>query len=237
MKYLTALLTTLILVTSSYAQVDELGIPAELKPVAGYARLKPKSEATWVIYRGVDGVNPLPSEFLADPKWFLMDCSRLPVGRYRFWVVGNLKDQPVQGEFTVVIGDPPVVVIPPGPNPPTPPVPPTPVPTPVEVGKRIVMLFRESRDNTVATADMIEDLRNRDAKYLKEKGHSLYVFDPDDTNSTVNSWRPKFGTLKPPFVLITEPDGMGHATLVGAEELGTNQSAAKVLEILNKYGG
>lgn len=69
------------------------------------------------------------------------------------------------------------------------PVPPTPpVPTP---GKRQVVIVRESADDTPAQARIFTALRSgAEAGYLKDKGHTLLIFDDDDANSVVAKLKP-----------------------------------------------
>lgn len=123
MKYL-SLAIVLLLSSIAYAQINEggpdLGIPAELKPTTRYLGFKPKTEAKAITYIGMSGVDPLPAEFLKDPRWFLLDVSGLKAGRYVFIAVGSLDDVHTAVQFTVVIGEPG-----PGPDPD-----PDPTPTP-----------------------------------------------------------------------------------------------------------
>jgi hypothetical protein len=63
MNRLLFLFLSFFVVTCS-AQVPELGIPAELKPVGGYARLKPESKADWIVYRA-EGHNYNPCQVIS----------------------------------------------------------------------------------------------------------------------------------------------------------------------------
>ncbi len=93
----------------------ELGIPTEMKPTGRYLGLKPKTDAKAITYIGLSNVDPVPADFLADPRWFLLDVSGLKTGRYVFIAVGSLDDVHTTVQFTVVVGDSPVP--PPGPGP------------------------------------------------------------------------------------------------------------------------
>ncbi len=105
------------------ASPPTLGLPAEVRPANGYARLSPKTDAVSVVYVALDGVYPFPSEELRDPRRFVLPAAGLSVGRYRFVAVAASKTgEQTQGEFVVVVerGGTPV----PDPKPKDPPPPP-----------------------------------------------------------------------------------------------------------------
>lgn len=127
------------LLLASLALAQGLGIPTEIKPVSGYAGLKPKTEAKAITYIGMSGLDPLPTDFLADSRWFLVAVPKeTPEGRYKFLAVGAFVDgekvtQELQ-EFYVVVGDSPVVIDPTKPPvKPTDPVKPAPTDKPAAV--------------------------------------------------------------------------------------------------------
>lgn len=86
------------------ASPPTLDLPAEVRPVNGYARLAPKTDAVSVTYVALDGVYPFPSEELKDPRRFVLPAAGLSVGRYRFVAVAASKTgEQSQGEFVVVV--------------------------------------------------------------------------------------------------------------------------------------
>ncbi len=106
----------------------DLGIPAEIVPVGQYVTLKPKTEAKAITYIGMSGVEPIPSSFLSDARWFLLDTRGLAAGTYQFQAVGSLNDVHTRVAFRVVIGNNPTPI----PNPDVDPTPnPTPTPNPL----------------------------------------------------------------------------------------------------------
>lgn len=121
MSRLFSLVLAIFAVTSAVAQGPDLGIPGELIPTGQYATLQPKTEAKAITYIGRSGIDPLPSAFLADKRWFLLDTRGLAAGRYLFTAVGSLDDEHTRVDFAVVIGvapDPgPGPIPPPGPGP------------------------------------------------------------------------------------------------------------------------
>lgn len=101
-----------------------LEIPAEVRPVQGYARVGPKTDAVSVTYVALDGLFPFPSEELKDPRRFVLPTTGVRAGRYRYVAVAASKDgEQATAEFVVVVGDAPnLPPITPGPQPePTPP--------------------------------------------------------------------------------------------------------------------
>ncbi len=128
-----SLLLALLATTSTFAQLD-LGIQDEVKPTGQYVTLQPKTEAKAITYIGLSGIDPIPSAFLKDARWFLLDTRGLSKGRYRFAAVGSLDDEHVRVDFSVVVGEPGPA---PGPDPPPGPGPgPGPTPTLDALGQK-----------------------------------------------------------------------------------------------------
>lgn len=145
MKYLLSVVFLLV-ASVALAQGPDLGIPEELKPQGQYVTLKPKTEAKAITYIGRSGIDALPADFLADPRWFLLDTRGLQTGRYAFTAIGSLNDVHTRMDFTVVIGDAPPQPVPP--SPPQPPQPPTP-PGPVVAAEGLhVLIVEETMDRT-----------------------------------------------------------------------------------------
>jgi hypothetical protein len=95
-------------------------IPAEVRAAGDYVTLIPKTDAKAITYVGLSGIEPFPSEFLKDPRAFVLPVRGLPAGRYKFVAVGSLNDVHGKVVFSVFVGD-------------APPGPPDPGPTPVPV--------------------------------------------------------------------------------------------------------
>lgn len=127
---MTRLSAFLVLLTASVALADppSLDIPAEVKPVQGYVKVIPKTDAVSVTYVSLSKVYPIPSDVLKDGRMFLLPAAGLANGRYDFVAVAASKTgEQSTAQFTVVVGDSPVPPVPPGPGP-NPPTPPTPTP-------------------------------------------------------------------------------------------------------------
>jgi hypothetical protein len=138
----------------------KLVIPAEVRPAGDYATVQPDTDAVSVTYVGLSGVDPFPSQFLADRRSFVLPTRGLPGNSsFRFAAVGSSKDGgQVRVDFAVVLGTPtptppgptppgptPPGPTPPGPQPPgpTPPQPPAPIPGP---GLKVAVVY-ESGEN------------------------------------------------------------------------------------------
>lgn len=93
------------------AAPPSLTIPSDLKPVAGYIRYTPATDAKSIVYLPRDDAFPIPSEELADKRRFVLPVSTLKDGPYRFYAVATREDEQTVVEFTIVIGK--TVVVPP----------------------------------------------------------------------------------------------------------------------------
>ncbi len=110
----------------------------------------------------------------------------------------------------------------------TPPEPPKPDVLP---GKRQLVVIRESATLDPSTANILASLRVGDnAKWLKERGHTLTYYDPDDLPAGVKS---KLGTLPvlPALFVIDASSGV----VVAAQTLPV--TVEKVKELVTKGGG
>lgn len=96
-----------------------LDVPAEITPHGGYARFTPKTNAVSIVYVGLDGIDPFPSEELRDARRFLLPVGGVAEGRYRFAAVAAGPDGvQARADFVVLVGNSPIP--PPGPKPPGP---------------------------------------------------------------------------------------------------------------------
>jgi hypothetical protein len=129
----------LALALPAYAAPPEMDIPAEVRPSGGYVRFTPKTNAKSVVYVGLSGVDPFPSEELKDGRRFLLPVAGLPDGAYKFAAVGTLNDEQTRRDFTVVIGNPAPPPNPPGPTPP-------PGPPASDLGKKFQAAYDAGKD-------------------------------------------------------------------------------------------
>lgn len=113
----------LLMVAQAASAVDppKIDIPAEVRPVDGYAIVEPQTNAKTITYLGLSGVYPFPSKLLADKRTFVLPTQGIIAGRYKFVAVGSLNDEHTVVQFSVVIDGPtPPPPVPPGPTPPEP---------------------------------------------------------------------------------------------------------------------
>ena len=90
------------LAASALAAPPKLTIPAEVKPVGGYVRFTPDTDAVSVVYVSLDGLDPFPSEELKDPRRFLLPVAGVKDGKYRFAAVAASKDgEQARADFVV----------------------------------------------------------------------------------------------------------------------------------------
>lgn len=122
----------------------------------------------------------------------------------------------------------------PGPNPG-----PDPPPTPVVEGQRIVVLIRESEDDTPSMAQLIQNLRiGQHADYLESKGHELLILDPDhqDQNgqplALVQQLKP-INSNWPALFILEKSDGRP----LHNETLSADATASDVMETIRENGG
>lgn len=101
------LLFSLALVLCSqplFATPPKLEFPNEVRPDGQYAVIVPTTDAVSVIYIGLDGVEPIPPQFLSDKRSFLLDCFGKQPGLYRFVAVGaSSSGEQARKSFTLVI--------------------------------------------------------------------------------------------------------------------------------------
>jgi hypothetical protein len=144
-----ALCALLLAASAALAAPPALDIPAEVRPVQGYARVSPKTDAVSVTYVSLDGLYPFPADELKDPRRFVLPVGGVKAGRYRYVAVAASKDgEQATAEFAVVVGD-----APPGPTPPGP-TPPDPAPVPVTTF-RVVIVYESSTTLTAAQTGII----------------------------------------------------------------------------------
>ena len=225
------LLAVLLALAPLGVWAQEVKLPAEIKGKPGeFVVISATTTDPQVKWFGIDaGLNLFPAQLLKDSKTAVVTA--LVPGRYRVLAVSAKGDMPSEfAECLVVIGDaPPVVVIPvpPGPDP-------TPPPAPVS-GPRGVLLVRESAAQSSKLADLVRDLRNPttvEFKYLKEHGHSFYVFDPDQLGDAKTRWG--LAELPLPVVVIYDKD---LKALIKQSIPADTSNPTVVLDLVKKSGG
>lgn len=116
-------LAVLVVGAPAWAAPPKLEVPSEVRPAGEYARFTPVTDGSSVLYVGLSGLDPFPTEELKDGKRFLLPVRGVPAGRYKFAAVAaNKAGEQSRADFVVVVGDAPAPV-PPGPDPVIPPVP------------------------------------------------------------------------------------------------------------------
>ncbi len=87
----------------------------------------------------------------------------------------------------------------------TPWFPPTPpVVVPVVDGPRDVLIVHETATDGPSFARLKSNLRSGAAyDYLKSKGHTLLIQDPDDGSPVIKQWQAEFTGLRMPAILIS----------------------------------
>lgn len=108
---------------------------------------------------------------------------------------------------------------------------PGPTPPPVTVGKRAVVILRETDDNTPAIGLLTTQLRTGEAAaYLKSKGHTLDILD-DDNPAPIVTKLVALGVAEPALFILDAATG----AVVHQQPLPA--SAAEVLAVLKAHGG
>jgi len=233
---------------AALAAPPNLDIPADVKPVGGYVRFTPKTDAVSVVYIALDDADPFPSEELKDPRRFLLHTRGMNPGKYRFVAVaaGGTGEQS-RAEFTVTIPGTPVPPVPP--NPPVPPGPgpqpnpnpqpgPGPNPAPVPAGKRFIVIVEETGESVAARGLILAN--GELAARITDKGHKFRVVDKDNKTATGNIP----ADIKPyiaeatgktrPRLYIVAPDGT--VCWYGDCPQG-NDAGAQILKLLTAAGG
>lgn len=130
-----------------------------------------------------------------------------------------------------------------GPTPPPDPEPdpPGPDPPPVTVGKRTLLIVRETADSTPAMARLVTSLRQPPhATYITSKGHSLAILDDDSVDENgqptprLEAWRPHFQgmTLPALFVIDATTNAIVHKQSIPADT-----TADSLMAIVKAHGG
>ena len=186
------------LALSVAAAPPALEIPAEVKPVQGYARVNPKTDAVSVTYVSLDGLFPFPSEELKDPRRFVLPVNGVKDGRYRYVAVAaSATGEQAVAEFAVVVGapaPPPVPPVPPGPQPN-----PDPKPAPVQVDAVWVVVVEDG----ARTVDVAKALNDPFWATLKPK-HEFRFYQSDAKVAVDNGYTDTGKSVGYPAVLVLD---------------------------------
>lgn len=126
----------------------------------------------------------------------------------------------------------------PGPTPtphpdPVPPAP-TPTPDPTPAGSRMVMLIHETADKSPQWAITINQLRTGSpAKYLADKGHTLFILDDDSLAGDVK-WSDLLRGLPLPVVIVSDPKTK---KVIYQGSIPNTITADGLLNIIKAHGG
>ncbi|MBX9623837.1 MAG: hypothetical protein K2X82_08475 [Gemmataceae bacterium] len=147
-----------------------LDIPVEVRPVGGYVRFTPKTDAVSVFYVADPAISPFPSDELKDARRFLLPVSGVKSGRYKVTAVAaGATGEQTAAEFWVVIGD--------GmPAPVDPKVDPKPDPVKPPAGGKLYFVFLVDRAVSAPAQQRVigsDDFHG----WLKAGGHEAEVFD------------------------------------------------------------
>lgn len=172
-----------------------LDVPAEVRPAGGYARFTPKTEAVTVLYIGLDGIDPFPSEELKDGRRFLLPVAGVKPGRYRFAAVGAKDGEQTRADFVVVVGD-----VQPDPKP-KPNPDPKPDPDVVKVDSVWVIVVEDAAGpRTVETAQALNDPF---WQALRPK-HDFRHYQSDSATAVGNGYVEQAKAVGMPAVLILD---------------------------------
>lgn len=204
------------------AAPPKLVIPAEVKPVGGYVRFTPDTDAVSVIYVSLDGLDPFPSEELKDPRRFLLPTAGVKDAKYRFVAIAaSATGEQTRADFVVPIGT--------GTAPPTKPTDPPPVTdpptTPVPTGK---LFFAIVRPDGPAQPAFTKAMGLAEWDTLRAAGHSVKDYTLTDVER-IKLVVPDGTRLPAVFTLQTSADGKSSRKVAGPVDLPT--TAAPILDL------
>jgi hypothetical protein len=220
-------------------------IDPEIRPTGQYVSFVPDTDAVSILYVGLDGVDPLPSALLKDPRTFVLDTRGLAQGRYRFAAVGaSAEGQQARTDFAVVVGTPgptPPGPTPPGPTPPGP-TPPGPTPSPIAAEGLHVLMLYESADlstmpkeqlNAMRSAETMDYLNKTCPKEGSPAAPAWRIWDKDLNASNEDQvWKNALGRAHPtmPWIVLGSKEK-------GGFEGPLPKTQADLTALLKKYGG
>lgn len=144
MRFVSAIVIVLVSVTISLADPPTLEIQAEIPATGQYVSFTPKTDAKSVMYIGLSGVDPFPSELLKDSRSFLLPASGLKTGYYKFVAIAIKDNESTRRDFVIKVGNPTPGPIVPEPKPDDPPQPTPKEDAPVATAGLYVAFINES---------------------------------------------------------------------------------------------
>lgn len=191
-----AVCALLLSVSGAFAAAPKFSVPAEVKPVDGWVRVAPETDAASVVYIPLDGLSPFPSEELKDPKRLVIPVHSAKEGRYRFAAVASSKTgEQVRVDFVVLVGT--------NPKPVDPVVPPTPKVDPPIAGDglKVLVVFAEDKQNQLPAGqqavlygkEMRDYLNNKCVAGPDGKTKEFRIWDKDtDATGESKQWQDAF---------------------------------------------
>lgn len=159
-------LLAMLVSSATFAAPPTIDLPQQVVPSGDYATLVPKTDAVSVSYVGLSGVDAFPSEFLKDPRSFILPVRGLAKGDYKFAAVAASKDgEQVRKDFVVRVGGAPTdPVIPKDPVEPVDPVEPS------------SYYFALVRPDGPSSPEFTKIVANPSWKTIEAKGHKVKDF-------------------------------------------------------------
>lgn len=144
MRLRLSLVALLLMVSGAFALPPKIEIAPEVKPVDGWVRVVPQTDAVSVVYVPLDGLSPFPSEELKDQRRLIVPVHNAKEGRYRFVAVASSKTgEQVRVDFVVLVGNNPKPV-----DPVDPPQPKVDPPIAGD-GLKVLVVFAEDKQNNL----------------------------------------------------------------------------------------
>lgn len=113
MRFKLSVAALLLVVSGAVALPPKIEVAPEQKPVDGWVRVVPQTDAVSVVYVSLDGLSPFPSEELKDPRRLIIPVHSVKEGRYRFAAVASSKTgEQTRVDFVVLVGTNPKPVDP-----------------------------------------------------------------------------------------------------------------------------
>jgi len=195
-----SLCAALLCLSGAVAAPPQIEIQPEQKPVDGWVRVVPKTDAVSVVYISLDGLSPFPSEELKDVRRLIVPVHNAKAGKYRFVAVAASKEgDQVRVDFVVTVGTQPPA--PPPPQPPQPPQPPK-VDLPIAGdGLKVLVVFDEQNQSKLTAgqqailygAEMRNYLNSKCVAGPDGKTKEFRIWDKDvDATSESKQWQDAF---------------------------------------------
>lgn len=197
MRTVYAMAVLLSLACGLIAGPPSLKIPPEVKSSGETVSFQPETDAVSVIYVGLNGYEPIPSELLKDPRYFLFLTRGIKEGRYDFIAVAaSATGEQTKARFTVIVGTGVVPIKDPPKDPP---------PIDKDPPKAATYYFAVVRSDGPASPEFSKIMEDDAWKEFTKKGHTVKDFTLSDMNKT--GYNLPAGTVLPCVVTLVEKDG------------------------------